>query len=914
MSTRGTWFMRDRPVVIWLMAALLVSLIHPFFAYSRWLMVHLVVLGAVTHAAMVWSVHFTEALLKTKSGFEERRLQTIRLSVFQAGALLVFIGVPTRIWVLTLIGGSLVSVAVIWHAIMLVGRLKAALPGRFRITVRYYVVAALLLPVGATFGVLLARGTAHTHTGGVATGHGELLVAHTMVNLLGWIGLTVLGTLVTLWPTMLRTKMADNAESASRQALPVLTTGLALLVASPFVDEPLVGIIGVAFYLGGTLWVYHPILVAARRRPPYAFPTLSAGAGLLWLPVGLVLLGWSLATRGSWDELAGSYGTLTTIFVVGFALQVLLGALSYLLPVVIGGGPSVLRAGMAELERWSTARVATANIGLALCLLPVPSLVRVILSVITLLALALSIPLMLRGIHASVKAKKAKEAAQASGAAGATPKPSRAEVVTLTAESASQTWSRPQLIAAVTVIALGATLGIGLDPSAAGLNVAGSVGPAATVVTPTGHTTTVKVEAKNMRFTPSEISVPAGDRLVIEVANTDESDVHDLVLATGESTGRISPGEKATLEVPVVSSSIDGWCSVVGHRQMGMVFAVKAIGGQTAAQGAASDSSAAGASGTTDTSGTHGSHASSGASPAIDFMKKWGPDSAAYDPVLPPLTDEKVHRVTLTVQEVELEVAPGVKQLRWTYNGTSVAPTLHGRVGDTFEVTLVNKGTMGHSIDFHASEIAPDGPMRTIEPGQSLVYRFTAKRSGIWMYHCSTMPMATHIAAGMAGAVVIEPEGLPSVDRSYLMVQSEVYLGAANGDPVNADKVMAKTPDAVVFNGAANQYVDHPLQAKVGERVRIWVLDVGPSLPTSFHVVGGQFDTVYKEGTYLLKNGRGPLDPPGMTTGGSQALDLAAAQGGFVELSFPAPGHYSVVNHIMVDAERGARGVVEVTP
>ena len=129
-------------------------------------------------------------------------------------------------------------------------------------------------------------------------------------------------------------------------------------------------------------------------------------------------MGWSLATRGSWAALADNYGALTTIFVVGFALQVLLGALSYLLPVVIGGGPSVLRAGMAELERWGTARVAVANLGLAICLLPVPSLVRVVLSMVTLVALALSIPLMLRGLRASIRAKKAKEEAAAGGPTG----------------------------------------------------------------------------------------------------------------------------------------------------------------------------------------------------------------------------------------------------------------------------------------------------------------------------------------------------------------------------------------------------------------------------------------------------------------------------------------------------------------
>ncbi|MDC5696070.1 multicopper oxidase domain-containing protein [Intrasporangium calvum] len=912
MSTRGTWFMRDRPVVIWLIAALLVSLVHPFFAYSRWLMVHLVVLGAVTHAAMVWSVHFTEALLKTRADFEPRRIQTIRLGVFQAGVLLVLVGVPSELSVLTMIGGTLVSGAVLWHAVMLVRRLKAALPGRFRITVRYYVVAALMLPVGATFGILLASGHDHAAAGADAT-HAQLLVAHTMVNLLGWIGLTILGTLVTLWPTMLRTRMADSAESASRHALPVLVGGLALVVTSPFIDLPVVGAIGIGLYLAGALWVYRPILTAARQRPPYAFPTLSVGAGLLWLPVGLLLMAWSLGARGSWEAIADNYGALTTIFVVGFALQVLLGALSYLLPVVIGGGPSVVRAGMAELERWSTARVAVANLGLAICLLPVPSLVRVVVSVLTLAALATSIPLVFRGIRASVRAKRAKDSGGDPGAPAVGAPLSKDEVAARTAESQSQSWSRPQLIAGVTIIAVGATLGVGLDPSAAGLTMASGTAPAAAQVSPTGETTTVKVTMKDMRFTPDSVDVPVGNRLVIELVNADPGDVHDLVLASGERSGRVSPGGTGRLEIDVVRASSDGWCSVVGHRQMGMLFTVNAIGAEPTAGSDAQGEGSTGTSGTTAHGSTgHGTPGGSGASPAIDFMAKWGGSSAAYDPVLPPLTDEKVRRITLTVREVKLEVAPGVTQTRWTYNGSSIAPTLHGRVGDTFEVTLVNQGSMGHSIDFHASELAPEGPMRTIQPGESLVYRFTAKRSGIWMYHCGTMPMTSHIAAGMAGAVIIEPEGLPEVDRSYVLAQSEIYLGA-QGDPVNADKVAAEQPDAVVFNGHANQYVDHPLEARVGERVRIWVLDIGPNRPTSFHVVGGQFDTVYKEGTYLLKNGRGALDPPGTTTGGSQALDLAAAQGGFVELGFPEPGRYPLVSHIMVDAERGARGFIAVS-
>lgn len=183
------------------------------------------------------------------------------------------------------------------------------------------------------------------------------------------------------------------------------------------------------------------------------------------------------------------------------------------------------------------------------------------------------------------------------------------------------------------------------------------------------------------------------------------------------------------------------------------------------------------------------------------------------------------------------------------------------------------------------------------------------------MYHCSTMPMSTHIAAGMHGAVVIEPRDLPTVDRSYVLIQSEVHLDTAAADPavaseVDADSVAADTPDRVVFNGVANQYDTRPLTAHVGERVRIWVLDAGPNRPTSFHVVGGQFDTVYVEGAYRLNRGAGAH---GERDAGSQALALQPAQGGFVELTLPEAGRYPFVSHLMIDAERGAHGILHVT-
>lgn len=274
--------------------------------------------------------------------------------------------------------------------------------------------------------------------------------------------------------------------------------------------------------------------------------------------------------------------------------------------------------------------------------------------------------------------------------------------------------------------------------------------------------------------------------------------------------------------------------------------------------------------------------------------------------MLPPAEEATEHHVTLVVTEEEREVAPGVTQTLWTFGGSVPGPALRGRVGDTFVVTLVNDGTIGHSIDFHAGALAPTEPMRTIEPGESLTYTFTATRSGIWMYHCSTMPMSLHIANGMFGAVVIDPPDLPPADREYLLVQSEMYLGPQGGI-ADADRIAAEHPDLVVLNGYPNQYDHAPLEARVGERVRIWVLDAGPSRASAFHVVGGQFDTVFREGAWLLN---GPGAPP--STGGAQALALQPAEGGFVELVFPEPGRYPLVSHVMVDAERGAHGFVEV--
>jgi nitrite reductase (NO-forming) len=852
-TARGSWKLRDRPGLFWLFTAAVVALIHPLVPEARWLMVHMVVLGVVTHSILVWSAHFTRTLLKASDGPNDRRLQSTRLLLLHGGTVALMVSVPFRLWPVTLIGGTVIAAAVVWHGLSLWRLLRRALPARFTVTVRYYLAAAVFLPLGATFGVLLAREPG-------AMWHGRLLVAHTMANLLGWVGLTATGTLLTLWPTILRTRMADSAVRITRRTLPLIGLAAAAVVTGALVGQRWVAVVGLAGYLVALLILAGPMVTAARAKPPVTFPQLSLAFAYTWMVAGLVVVALTLATEGTWGRIGDSYTPITAILVVGFGLQLVLGALSYLLPVVVGGGPAVLREGRRWMEGLGVLRVGVLNLGLLICLLPVPSLIRVVVSILVLIALAGSLPAMLGGIRAMVRARRAK-AAGTLEARGAEP----------------DRFSGAQALAAVLVLVVAASVGIGLDPTAAGL---GRSSPAAAVQA-TGNTTTIRVEAIDMKFVPDVITVPAGDRLVIELINTDPTTVHDLVLATGVTSGRLDPGQSATVDAGVMGASTDGWCSIVGHRQMGMTLTIQVTGHTADAVG-------------------------SGA--VLDLHGVPAPDFGAVDATLPPLTDETVRRVTLEVTDEVIEVAPGVRQLRWTFNGQVPGPTLHGRVGDTFEVTLVNNGTMGHSIDFHASEIAPDQAMRTVPPGESLTYTFIARRAGIWMYHCSTMPMSTHIAAGMHGAVVIEPDGLQPVDRSYVLVQSEVFFGG-EGEPVDAAKVRAQSPDAVVFNGIAHQYAHRPLEAQVGERVRFWVLDAGPDRALSFHIVGAQFDTVYAEGAYRLRHGS---DAFGQTTGGSQSLGLLPAQGGFVETVFVEPGNYPVVNHSMTDAERGAHGMVRV--
>ncbi len=263
--------------------------------------------------------------------------------------------------------------------------------------------------------------------------------------------------------------------------------------------------------------------------------------------------------------------------------------------------------------------------------------------------------------------------------------------------------------------------------------------------------------------------------------------------------------------------------------------------------------------------------------------------------------------VELVMTERLMTIADGYVQAVWTFGDTVPGPTLRTRVGDTVRVHLINppENELSHSIDFHASQVAWNDEMRSIAPGEELIYEFTTDYAGVWMYHCGTDPVLHHIANGMFGMVITEPAaGLPPLDDEFVIIQHEWYLGP-QGEASSFAKanVGAPSPDFVMFNGVAFQYLDNPIEIDTGDEIRLFVLNVGPSIDSSFHIVGTIFDSVIKEGVHLQRGNEGNW--------ASQAVDLSPAQGAIIELKAAEDGLYPMVTHAFNFPGRGALGLLQ---
>ncbi len=278
----------------------------------------------------------------------------------------------------------------------------------------------------------------------------------------------------------------------------------------------------------------------------------------------------------------------------------------------------------------------------------------------------------------------------------------------------------------------------------------------------------------------------------------------------------------------------------------------------------------------------------------------------ATDARLPALTGGDLVKVHMTLKDMTVEIAPGVKYNTWAFDGHGApGPVVHVREGQTVEMTLTNGGAIPHSIDYHAARIAPNVAFKDVMPGESIKFRFTASDPGVFMYHCGTKPVLAHIANGMYGAIVVQPKvALPPVDNEYVLVGSEWYLngdGIAKPASLDMTKARARMADWVTFNGYANQYVTHPLTAKPGETTRFWVVAAGPTNNVNFHVVGAMLDRAWVNGD--MKN------PP---QNGVQTVLVPAGGGAVFDVKIDEEGLYPFVSHAFADVDLGQVGLLKV--
>ena len=325
----------------------------------------------------------------------------------------------------------------------------------------------------------------------------------------------------------------------------------------------------------------------------------------------------------------------------------------------------------------------------------------------------------------------------------------------------------------------------------------------------------------------------------------------------------------------------------------------------------------------------------------VDFAKAVTPTAPMYDATLAPPSNAGIKEFRIPITDERIEIADGVSYDGWTFGGTVPGPVIRARVGDKVRVNVVNETPMPHSIDFHAARIPANVAYRTIMPNDSISFEFTPRDAGAFLVHCGTPPVTMHLMQGMYFAMIVDPaDGWGTkADKEFILVQSEFYSkanaakatgqagetqdtdhdamqhgGPHEGDAASGAAIPAAIPDFnaamkkdasyVVFNGRAFQYKANPLKVDVGDRVRFFVVNAGPSFTSDFHIVGAVFDRVYPDGNpeHALED----IQTYGIPAGGGAVFETVFDKDGSGE------GIYAFVTHAFADAEKGAVGMIQV--
>lgn len=537
----NAWHRRaGRPVQIWLALIVVTGLFHWAIPDHRWLLIHLFTLGALTNSIQLWSQHFTENFLHTRLEDHTRVWQVRRIWILNAGIVLTLVGKLADVWQVTAAGATVVGGSLLFHACYLAWQFRTSSRGqRYRHIVIAYVLAACCLPVGAVFGAMMAAGVGSPLKD-------QLLLAHLVVNLLGFVGLTAMGSLMVIFPTIWRT---GAGKELIVEALALCTTGVVVASGAALFDAPKLAGMGLLLYAAGwalaaVSWVHSVRTVLQDPRDRISFSAASVAMAPLWLFYGII----STAIHAFQADAVLDIDLPTLPLVVGFAAQLLLGVMSYLLPSNIGGGPGATRTGLYVMGSGGLLRATLINVGLALWLAADTSWLRVALSILVLGSLAVFLVLTPMSVRAQLGVLRKKR--------------EPLDVVE------KPRWNQVSLGLAILALVVACFGGLGTSPS--------SSTPAA----PTGPVTEVTIDSVGMRFSPDVIEVPLGNALQITLNNNGEV-AHDLKLATGEDSGRILPGESATFTTAPITADVEGWCTIAGHKQQGMTLQIVVTPAQT---------------------------------------------------------------------------------------------------------------------------------------------------------------------------------------------------------------------------------------------------------------------------------------------------------------------------------------------
>lgn len=439
-----------------------------------------------------------------------------------------------------------------------------------------------------------------------------------------------------------------------------------------------------------------------------------------------------------------------------------------------------------------------------------------------------------------------------------------------------------------------------------------------------GEVTEVTITAKDVKFEPKDVSVPANQPVRLSFINKGaiehDWEIHDIeasdlklvskpsgfnqrmqgLMDEAKRQGRpyagAGAGESMVIEfTPTKAGVYDMGCMVPGHKSAGMVGTFTVVGANGEAPSA---------------NQSHGHDDPHVVTTTLGSGTPYVADRLPNPAVAAPVGQREPRLITQEIEIKELVgyLDDGVAYEFWTFGGTIPGPMLRVRVGDTVELTLKNPADskMAHNIDLHAVTGPGGGGHDTlVAPGQSATIRFKALNPGVYVYHCATAPIPHHISAGMYGLIVVEPEeGLPPVDREFYVMQGDFYLEGKRGEQglrtFSMDKLLDERPDYVVFNGAVGALTDErSFKATTGEKIRIFFGVGGPNVVSSFHVIGEIFDRVYPEGASEVQtNVQTTLVPSGGAT--------------IVEFTADVPGTLLMVDHSLGRLAKGAVGMIQV--